>query len=102
MHACVLTTRRTTTQVDWNWWVVFVPMWLLHVGQLVSWIANKALAMSLARGLEDNEGATEVNISAQLRHICFHPDVVRGHQPADIQLQPALRCTQQFQVLVCT
>lgn len=54
--------RRIMLQVDWNWWVVFVPLWLLHVGQLISWCANKALAMSLARGLEDNEGATEVCI----------------------------------------
>eukprot|EP00752_Nemacystus_decipiens_P012075 g10705.t2 len=50
---------RLDGKVDWNWWVVLVPLWLLHVGQLISWCANKALAMSLARGLEENDGATE-------------------------------------------
>eukprot|EP00903_Cladosiphon_okamuranus_P008343 g8026.t1 len=50
---------RLDDKVGWNWWVVFVPIWLLHVGQLISWCVNKALAISLARGLEDSEGATE-------------------------------------------
>ncbi|CAN0055900.1 unnamed protein product [Pylaiella littoralis] len=49
---------RLDGEVDWNWWVVFIPLWLLHVGQLVSWCASQALAFSLARGLDD-EGATE-------------------------------------------
>lgn len=48
--------------MDWSWWAVFTPLWLLHVGQLVSWGASQALAMYLARRLEDNEGATEVAI----------------------------------------
>ncbi|CAM9460898.1 unnamed protein product [Ectocarpus sp. 6 AP-2014] len=50
---------RLDGEVNWNWWVVFVPIWLLHAGQLFTWCTNQALAMYLARGLEDDDGSTE-------------------------------------------
>ncbi|CAN0237782.1 unnamed protein product [Scytosiphon promiscuus] len=50
---------RLDGEVDWSWWVVFIPTWLYHVGQPFSWCINKALAVSFLRGLEDREGATE-------------------------------------------
>lgn len=47
-------------QVDWNWWVVFIPAWLIYAGRLVSWFLNKALAFYLAHEIKELEHCSEV------------------------------------------
>ena len=47
-------------QVDWGWWVVFIPTWLLYAGRLFSWFLNKGLAFYLANEIKELEHCSEV------------------------------------------
>ncbi|CAN0422032.1 unnamed protein product [Ascophyllum nodosum] len=47
-------------QVDWNWWVVFLPTWVVLFGQLagcctVFMLASKLASGTLVEGKEDDE-----------------------------------------------
>ena len=42
-------------QVDWSWWVVFLPTWFVLFGQLVGYYVDYSLAKRLARGTEGKE-----------------------------------------------
>lgn len=38
--------------MDWSWWWVFLPTWLVLFGQLVSYYVDYSLARNLAAGTE--------------------------------------------------
>lgn len=42
-------------EVDWSWWLVFLPTWLVLFGQLMSYCLDFSMAQSLAAGLEDKD-----------------------------------------------
>lgn len=42
-------------QVDWSWWLVFLPTWLVLFGQLLGYYVDYSLARRLAHGTEGKE-----------------------------------------------
>ncbi|CAN0306606.1 unnamed protein product, partial [Ascophyllum nodosum] len=56
----VLVIMQLDGQVDWNWWVVFLPTWVVLFGQLagcctVFMLASKLASGTLVEGKEDDE-----------------------------------------------
>lgn len=47
------------SQVNWNWWVVFIPVWLYYVGSLFGVILNYAMSIYLTKDLGE-ENLSEV------------------------------------------
>eukprot|EP00903_Cladosiphon_okamuranus_P020638 g18948.t1 len=41
--------------VDWSWWVVFLPTWFVLFGQLLGYYVDYSLAKKLAQGTEGKE-----------------------------------------------
>lgn len=46
-------------QVNWNWWVVFIPVWLYYIGSIFGAILNYALGIYLTKDLGE-ENLSEV------------------------------------------
>ena len=68
-------------QVDWGWWVVSIPAWLLYAGRLFSWCLNKVLAFYLANEIKELEHCTEVRRQRQAAFIVLRVVLVH-YSPA--------------------
>lgn len=55
--AVVVCRRRCVVhdQVDWSWWVVFLPTWLVLFGLLLSYYLDYSLAKKLVAGTGDKD-----------------------------------------------
>ncbi|CAM9252462.1 unnamed protein product [Ascophyllum nodosum] len=46
-------------EVDWNWWVVFIPLWVYHLGHFGGWLMKCSIATSLTMDLKKREGDSQ-------------------------------------------
>lgn len=52
--------------MDWSWWVVFLPTWIVLLTQLVSYCVDCSLAKGLAAGME---GKVEEDLTQVIDYI---------------------------------